>query len=233
MATLREKKAFLQTEDDVDDNDIMYQEKRNRSNVRRYDRPNPRDTMDDPHLQKAPLRPRRSSLITQPDNVEVSKAVTSPAKMASKVKRNRYLLFALIGGMLVMSILILSFSAIGSWWHNYQDDLTYGRPRTFQMDAVVGHNDSLSNPSHFIFINLNRHVEIIEFPGGDASKARVYSGPVLFGDGQDLIPITGEFRDVNGDGKPDMIVHIQDQQLIFINTGTEFRPLQPGETVHP
>jgi hypothetical protein len=201
--------------------------------VRRYDLPIPRDTMDDPHLQKTPIRQRRSSLYTQPDKKETSKVVTSPAKMASKVKRNRYLLFALIGGMLVMSVLMLSFNAIGSWWHGYQDDLTYGRPRTFQMDAVVGHNDSPSNPTHFIFINLNRHVEIIEFPGGDASKARVYSGPVLFGDGQDLVPVTGEVRDVNGDGKPDLIVHIQDQQLIFINTGTEFRPLQPGEQVHP
>jgi hypothetical protein len=37
---------------------------------------------------------------------------------------------------------------------------------------------------------------------------------------------------VNGDGKPDMIVHIQDQRVVFINTGTEFRPQQPGDQVH-
>jgi hypothetical protein len=47
-----------------------------------------------------------------------------------------------------------------------------------------------------------------------------------------MTPVTGEVRDVNGDGKPDLIVHIQDQTLVFINDGTEFRPLQPGDHVH-
>jgi hypothetical protein len=96
----------------------------------------------------------------------------------------------------------------------------------------VGHNDSSANPTHFIFINLNRHVEIFELPGGDGSHAHVYLGPVLYGDGQDLTPITGGVRDVNGDGKPDLVVHIQDQTLVFINDGTAFRPLQPGEHVN-
>ena len=114
----------------------------------------------------------------------------------------------------------------------HQDDATYGRPRTYQVDAVVGHNDSPSNPSHFIFLNLNRQVIVTELPGGDTTHARIYNGPTLFGDGQDLTPITAEFKDVNGDGKPDMIVHIQDQRLVFINDGTQFRPQKPGEQVH-
>jgi len=40
--------------------------------------------------------------------------------------------------------------------------------------------------------------------------------------------VTVEFRDVTGDGKPDMLVHIlfrtQVQTFVFINTGTKFRP---------
>ncbi|HEV2471384.1 MAG TPA: hypothetical protein VGS41_01885, partial [Chthonomonadales bacterium] len=141
-------------------------------------------------------------------------------------------LIAVLLGMVVTAALVVSFSAISNWWQVHQDDVTYGRPRTFQIDAVVGHNDSPANPSHFIFINLNRHVVIIEMPGGDAAHARIYSGPTLFGNGQDLTPITAEFRDVNGDGKLDMIVMIQDQRLVYINTGTAFRPLQPGEQVN-
>src|SRR5215469_16870910 len=80
---------------------------------------------------------------------------------------------------------------------NMKDDLHYGRPRTFQIDAVVGQNDSASNPSHFIALNLNGRIEVIEFPGGDASKARIYLGPQLYGSGQDLIPVTLSFVDVN------------------------------------
>ncbi len=74
-------------------------------------------------------------------------------------------------------------------------------------------------------------MQIFEIPGGDASRTRIYTGPVLFGDGQDLTPITGELRDVNGDGKPDLVVYIGDQRIVYINDGTMFRPLQPGEHI--
>jgi hypothetical protein len=133
--------------------------------------------------------------------------------------------------MLVMIALWVLGTLLVNWWSVTQADWQYGRPRTFQIDALVGHNDSPGNPSHFVAINLNRHVVIIELPGEDPSKARIYSGPTLFGDGQDLIPVTLAFRDVNGDGKPDMIVRIQDQTLVYINDGTQFRPLKPGEHI--
>jgi hypothetical protein len=89
---------------------------------------------------------------------------------------------------------------------------------------VVGHGDSEAHPSHFIAINLNRHVIVIEIPGGDISRSIIYSGPVLLGDGQDMTPVTLTFSDVNGDGKPDMILHILDQTIVFLNNGTKFVP---------
>ena len=135
-------------------------------------------------------------------------------------------------GMIVMLALWQLLQAGVTWWSVHTDDVTYGRPRTWQTDAVVGHNgDSAASPSHFIFLNLNRRVEVIEFPAGDASKAKIYLGPTLFTDGAELIPVTGEFIDVNGDGHLDMIIKIQDQRIVFINTGDGFRPLNPGEKV--
>src|SRR5260370_36570242 len=100
------------------------------------------------------------------------------------------------------------------------------------MNARVGPDDA-STPSISIALNLNRHVIIIEFPGGDPTRAKDYLGPTLFGDGQDLTPVTLSFKDVNGDGKLDMIVHIQDQTFVFLNDGTQFRPLKPGEHITP
>jgi hypothetical protein len=139
-------------------------------------------------------------------------------------------------GMIVMLGLWVLLNLLLSWWQLTQQDWQYGRPRTFQIDAVVGHNDSAANPTHFIAINLNRHVEIIELPGGDSSKARIYSGPVLIGEGQDLVPVTLSFKDVNGDGKPDMLVHIQNDLLVWLNDTINgvpvFRPLKPGEHVN-
>ena len=87
---------------------------------------------------------------------------------------------------------------------------------------VVGHNgDSIGNPSHFIFLNLNGHVEIIELPAGDGAKAKIYLGPVLFSDNAASIPVTGEFQTVNGQVK--MLVHIQDRTLTYISDGTQFK----------
>ena len=127
-------------------------------------------------------------------------------------------------GMIVMLLLWVSLSWVTTWWTNHQLDATYGYPRTFQTDAVVGHNDSPDHRSHFLFLNLSGHVLIIEIPGGDASKSRIYSGPTLFSDNADQVPITGEFKDVNGDGKIDMIVHIADKTIIYLNDGTQFKP---------
>jgi len=145
--------------------------------------------------------------------------------------RRRFPMMAVMLGMVMAMMLAVGLSFFGGWWRIHQDDMLYGRPRTFQLDAVVGHDDSAAHPTHFILLNLNRHIEIIEFPGGDATHARIYQGPVLFGDGQDLTPVTAEVRDVNGDGKPDLVLFIQDQRLVFINTGSAFRPQQPGDHV--
>jgi hypothetical protein len=131
--------------------------------------------------------------------------------------------------MLAMLILWTLLMFVVGWFNTTMDDIHYGRPRTFQIDAVVGHNDSQANPSHFIAINLNRRIEIIEMPGGDASHARIYLGPQLYGEGEDLTPVTLSFIDVNGDHKPDMIIHFQTSQIVFINDQGGFRPLRPEE----
>lgn len=125
-------------------------------------------------------------------------------------------------GMILMLALYAGFTWVSNWWTNRQLDATYGFPRTYQVDAVVGHNnDSPVTPSHFIFLNLNGHVEIIELPAGDASKAKIYIGPTLFSDNAALVPVTGEFKDV--DGKEEMIVHIRDQEIIYVSDGTTFK----------
>jgi len=132
-------------------------------------------------------------------------------------------------GMVVMLALWMLLTMAMSWWNTTWDDIHYGRPRTFQTDAVVGHNDSSANPSHFIAINLNGRIEVLEFPAGDGSKARIYIGPQLYGSGEELIPVTLSFVDVNGNHQPDMIIHFQDTRIVFINDKGSFRPATPDE----
>jgi hypothetical protein len=129
-------------------------------------------------------------------------------------------------GMIVMLLLVLLISAIANWWNTYQTDQKYGNPRTYQVDAVVGHNDSNQNPSHFIFENLHGHVLIIEISGGDPAHVHTYTGPILLGDGAALAPVTGEFDDETGKGTIDMVVHVDKQRLVYLNDGTQFKQQQ-------
>jgi hypothetical protein len=131
-------------------------------------------------------------------------------------------------GMLAMILGWLALGALGNWWQTTQDDWRYGYPRTFQIDAIVGHNHvSPTLPSHFLAINLNRHIFVIELPAGDATKTRIYNGPVLLGPGQERTPVTLSFQDVNGDGKLDLLVWVADTHIVFINDGGGFRPALP------
>jgi hypothetical protein len=136
-------------------------------------------------------------------------------------------------GMAMFTMLIgwVALTTLANWWQVTQDDWHYGRPRTYQIDQVVGHNDSAVNPSHFIALNLNRHIQVIEFPGNDSSKAKVYIGPTLIGPGQELAVVTLSFKDVNGDGRLDMIINVQDSHIVFINENGQFRPARPGENI--
>jgi hypothetical protein len=126
---------------------------------------------------------------------------------------------------LLLLVLGFSGSVVLNWDGDRLADLQYGRPRTFQTDFVVGHNnDSDFAKSHFIALNLNGQIEIIEIPGGDGSKAVSYVGPNIVNSN---IQIRLKFVDVNDDQKPDMVIEIEDgsnKVMIWPNTGQKFDP---------
>jgi len=150
-------------------------------------------------------------------------------KKTTRPRLRLHPLFFLGVGMLATLALIAVLSIVTTWFTTTLDDLRYGRPRTFQIDAYVGHNESPGIPSHFLAINLHGRIEVIELSGGDASHARIYIGPQLYGSDADLIPVTLSFIDVNSDHKPDMFINFQGTQVVFINDQGGFRPLRPQE----
>jgi len=169
--------------------------------------------------------PTRSSRLTE------RKTEILPAQEEKQHWRPHWLVFVGVS-MMIMVMGWVVFTAVANWWITTQDDWHYGRPRTFQINAVVGHNDSPTHPSHFIALNLNRQIEVIEIPGGDPTHERVYIAVTLIGDGQDLQPVTLSFKDVNGDGKPDMLIHIGDQTIVFLNDQGGFRPARSTDHIH-
>ena len=134
-------------------------------------------------------------------------------------KNVHWLLYVGLGMIAALALWALSTAAL-AWGTNVYNNIVYGYPRTFQTNAVVGHNDSPTNPSHFIAVNLKGQIIIFELPGGDPSKSTDYIGPDLVGPQEDLLPVTLTFQDLNHDGAPDMIVHVADKTFDYCNNLT-------------
>lgn len=153
----------------------------------------------------APVRPIRS---------------TTSAYDVPPTRRDRrgihWLLYVGSGMLAALALWALGATAL-TWGTNEYNNILYGYPRTFQTDAVVGHNDSTRSPSHFIAENLHGQIIIFELPGGDPSKSKDYIGPDLIGPQDDLLPVTLSFSDVNHDGEVDMVVHVSDKNFVFCN----------------
>ena len=117
-------------------------------------------------------------------------------------------------------------SWLGGWWASTQNDWTYTQAfRTYSVDQAVGHNhDSAAHPSHFIVQNDHGRVLLIELPADDPSKVVTYAGPLLLGDGQDRLPITISFQPDPQSGRLDLLLHVEGQSYVFVNTGTKFIP---------
>ena len=196
------------------------------------------DFEDDPHPGRLPSSSRRYSMpaVPPPPLVEDREYIV-PRKRASaaapetenvprKAKKRRgglvgqfraHPLLILGIGMLLMLGLWVGLSWLASWWTVTLDDWHFGRPRTAQYDVVVGHDDSAANPTHIIAENLHGRVILIEMPGGDYTKAKIYKGPTLFGPNSDLAPVTLTFSDPDNTGHPMMLIHVQDATLIYQN----------------
>jgi len=172
----------------------------------------------------------------QPTARSITQPQAEPAKNILKGKVHWLLPVGI--GMIAMLVLWEVGSLVLAWGNTRLDDLRYGNPRTYQIDAVVGHGgDALDHPSHFIAVNLNRQAIVVEFPAGKQAGALSYVVPYyILGPGGDLTPITLEFRDVTGDGKHDMIIHMhlqsQDQTYVFVNDGAKFRPPTTKDNIH-
>jgi hypothetical protein len=178
------------------------------------------------NVVEPPRVPRASRTQTHKPSAPITVPIDVPVwKHSGKSQGNwrQHLLMIGIGvGMVFAVLLVFLGQFLLGWLGTTMDDLHYGRPRTYQVDAVVGQNDSVAHPSHFIALNLKGQIEVIEFPGGDAAHAKIYLGPHLYGSNADLVPVTLQFIDSRHDRHPDMIVQVQGEQMIFRNLQGSF-----------
>jgi hypothetical protein len=163
----------------------------------------------------APTRPQPAT------QRQTAQRAAAPARAEKVVEARAVMLIA--GAAVLLVTLYAVISAAVEWTQVKLNDLQYGRPRTMQMDAYVGHSEAEGVPSHFVAMNLNRRVTILEMPGGDSSKVNTIVGPYLFGQGEDLTPVTLNSTDLNTDGRADLIVSVKNEQLLYLNDGATFK----------
>jgi len=153
---------------------------------------------------------------------------TTPPPVTSSVSKKRsarphWLLLVGLGMVLTLLAMFATQSLHGrvtTMWN----DIQYGHPRTFQIDAFVGHEPG-ETPSHFIVTNLHGQIHIIQLLGGDPSQIRTFTGPQLVGADAELIPATIRFVDTRDDGYPDMYLQAGNIQVIYQNVDGTFKPV--------
>ena len=160
----------------------------------------------------------------QPARSSAAKTSAALPNVQANPQYLRIAIFALLGVVLVNLLVVR-----GQTW---VDDVRYGRPRTMQLSAFVGHNERPGQPTHFVAMNLNRRVVVIELPGGDSTKAQTLQGPYLFGANEDLTPVTLRAQDINNDTKGDLVIAVKNEEIIYINTGDSFRLINDDERQH-
>ena len=102
----------------------------------------------------------------------------------------------------------------GSFGSTWSFARTAGR-RHFKTNRVAVDRQQLS-------LDLSR---FYDFEG----KAVIYVGPTLIADGGDRIPVTLSFQRNPRTGRLDLVLHIEDQQYLFPNTGTRLVPPSSGK----
>lgn len=139
-------------------------------------------------------------------------------------RRVHWLLYV---GIALFAVIALwqGLNGLAYFWQQKQDDWTFGKNRVFTTDAVVGHNDSPQNPSHFIAVNDKGNIYVIELQGGDTSKSRIYNITTIEGNTNNP-PVVLFFQHLTRSGRVDMIVQIGDPGNTFdinlFNNGTSF-----------
>ena len=130
----------------------------------------------------------------------------------------------------VVSLVVVAVGiALVDWARVRIDDLRYGRPRTTQLAGFVGHGDADGIPTQLMATNLNRRITIVEIPGGDPAKIRTIAGPYLVGKDEELTVATLRLHDVNGDGHPDLLLRVKNEEVVYINDRGEFRLMTRAE----
>src|SRR5207249_4526620 len=113
-------------------------------------------------MPSAPAAPRRSIFgPRQPQPAHPARKQAQTKERQSRTSAGQgsvqtRMVAVLLGGAITVLAAYAAISAAVEWTETKLNDIQYGRPRTMQIDAFVGHNEAEGVPTHFVAMNLNR-----------------------------------------------------------------------------
>ena len=161
-----------------------------------------------------PPTPKRRATAGQDVTYYERQTEARPRQQAPPEKKHHYLFWVGIGMLACLGIWMGITMIVLPWWHGLQVQWHYGDNRVSVSGADVGHG----GVSRFIAFEDGSEIVVVEVI---AKKYTVYTIPVTAAPHQ---LITLSIADANGDGKPDLIVHVdgQDGSFALINNGSAF-----------
>ena len=157
--------------------------------------------------------PRRRTSTRPPKNLYVSNVRNTEEPLEIIVKHTGQLpawLFPLGSAMFGLFLfLVLLSQVVIPWFTAMQDQWNYGTARvSYQTLVIRGKSRDL------LGVGYKGRIEVIELadPDDKTSKAAMYIAPEAFADGQSRV-VTVELMDVNHDGVPDLVLHVEGSQV--------------------
>jgi hypothetical protein len=95
-------------------------------------------------------------------------------------------------------------------------DMRYGDPHLTMASGYAFVGDSPEAPTLALALNLDGQVHILVIPASDMDRLTRLEGPYLFGDAGREVPHI-ELRDLNDDGRNDLVLSVVGEQVIYLN----------------
>ncbi len=145
-------------------------------------------------------------------------AQTQPMLFIEEKPRTPWRRYFIVGMLVVLAGITLWQMVVAPFIQGLEDQWHYGDARVAVLYANVGHQGS----STFMAFDDNSQVVVIELPGSARLPVHIYHLASVTGAGHAVITL--RVQDVNADGKPDLIVHVEglEPDMVLFNTGSAF-----------
>lgn len=123
------------------------------------------------------------------------------------------------GAVIVLGVVCFwTFIVIPTSQH-ISDQWNYGNAHVSEADATIN-----GRSERFIAFDDNGHITIIEIPDNHPEKSRIYQAAQLVGDSGMSRIVTVAFRDMNHDGKVDLVVSVEGEAgyIVLFQTSNGF-----------